>query len=193
MKHASTTLISLCLIALPHLAFAHPWDIKSATPGFTSGLLHPLGYADHILAMLALGVWLYQQKQVIRGKVLCAILIAMLSGVTLAVYEVEIRDAESVLYFFTLAFGLSLSLKTNQKYLFILSGMFFSLFHGYVHALEIWLEPAVWCYSAGFFLSSCILIVSGMLISNAFNRYLILYNVTERRSAANQANKKQYF
>ncbi len=49
MKH----LLTLLAVLLPTAALAHPGH----EIGFGAGVLHPLGGADHILAMVGLGLW----------------------------------------------------------------------------------------------------------------------------------------
>jgi len=52
-RHCCRGLAIALLLPLP--AFAHP--LHGSAPGLAAGLLHPLGGLDHILAMLAVGVW----------------------------------------------------------------------------------------------------------------------------------------
>ena len=47
--------LALALAALPAAAFAHP-QVGSAT-GFLTGFLHPISGLDHIIAMVAVGLW----------------------------------------------------------------------------------------------------------------------------------------
>ena len=47
-------LFALIALAAPALAFAHPGHGDS---GLLNGLLHPITGLDHILAMLAVGLW----------------------------------------------------------------------------------------------------------------------------------------
>ena len=48
--------LGLALLFLPTAALAHPGVFGSGS-GFVGGLLHPLGGPDHVLAMLAMGLW----------------------------------------------------------------------------------------------------------------------------------------
>src|SRR5271166_6359195 len=47
--------LALAMAALPAAAFAHP-QVGSAT-GFLTGFLHPISGVDHIIAMVAVGLW----------------------------------------------------------------------------------------------------------------------------------------
>ena len=50
-----TRLIALALLLAPLPAFAHSGEVH--LQGFVVGLLHPVSGLDHILAMLAVGLW----------------------------------------------------------------------------------------------------------------------------------------
>ena len=52
------SLSALALLFTPTLAFAHPGH---GTSGLLAGLSHPLGGLDHLLAMLAVGLWAAQR------------------------------------------------------------------------------------------------------------------------------------
>lgn len=56
-KRALVALVA-CGLAAP--AFAHPGH--EAATGFVSGFLHPLSGLDHLLALLAVGMWSRQQR-----------------------------------------------------------------------------------------------------------------------------------
>ena len=49
--------LALLLALLPTAAFAHPGHGEAV--GFVSGFLHPMGGLDHILAMVAVGVFAF--------------------------------------------------------------------------------------------------------------------------------------
>src|SRR6185369_17277594 len=51
------TLLIAALVLTPMLAQAHP---NHGTAGFASGLAHPLTGFDHLLAMVAVGLWAVQ-------------------------------------------------------------------------------------------------------------------------------------
>ena len=49
------SLVLLWLVAWPATAFAHVRGGEAV--GFTSGVLHPISGLDHVLAMIAVGLW----------------------------------------------------------------------------------------------------------------------------------------
>lgn len=50
-------LVLAAALAAPAAAYAHPGHAGPEASGFTAGLLHPLTGADHLLAMIAVGLW----------------------------------------------------------------------------------------------------------------------------------------
>jgi urease accessory protein len=56
---SSLVLVPLFALALSSLAYAHPGHDAL---GLSGGILHPLTGLDHLLAMLAIGLWASQQK-----------------------------------------------------------------------------------------------------------------------------------
>src|SRR6185295_12960290 len=62
------TLGALALLLTPALAFAHPGHGDN---GLIAGISHPLGGLDHLLAMLAVGLWAAQQQGAARWALPC--------------------------------------------------------------------------------------------------------------------------
>lgn len=50
---------ALALLLTPAIAFAHPGHGDN---GLIAGISHPIGGIDHLLAMVAVGLWAAQQK-----------------------------------------------------------------------------------------------------------------------------------
>lgn len=79
-------------ISLP--ALAHPGHGGTEAAGFAAGFLHPLTGIDHLLAMLAAGIWSARQKD--DGKFLLpAFLAMMLAGALGAVAGLRIPGLEA--------------------------------------------------------------------------------------------------
>src|SRR6201995_5856255 len=89
-------LLATALVLVPTLAFAHP-GLPGHTHGFADGVLHPLTGIDHILAMVAVGLfaaqlggralWLVPATFV---AVMAAAGVAGMNGVTLPLTETGI-------------------------------------------------------------------------------------------------------
>ena len=65
------------LLLAPALAFAHPGHGDN---GLVAGISHPLGGLDHLLAMLAVGLWAAQQKGAARWALPCTFVTTLLLG-----------------------------------------------------------------------------------------------------------------
>ena len=58
MRHSTVKfLAAVLLLAASSTAFAHPGHNVS---GFAAGLMHPFSGLDHLLAMVAVGIWAAQ-------------------------------------------------------------------------------------------------------------------------------------
>lgn len=155
MKHPrSIALAVLCLFA--GSASAHTGN--HLVTGFTSGLSHPLLGLDHLLAMLAIGLWAAQQG----GRALWAVPAAFVGAMALgggmawtglALPQVETGIAASVLV-------LGLLIATRRQWA-VTVGMAvaagFALLHGYAHGLEMPQAASPASYALGFVLATVFL------------------------------------
>lgn len=157
---------TLLLLALTYCgaALAHPGHDHGAM----AGLLHPLTGIDHILAMLAVGLWGAQ----LGGRaqwLLPASFVAFLavggalgmSGAALPMVEAGI--ATSVLLL-GLLIGFAVRLKTLPAALIV--GCF-AVFHGYAHGTEMPAAGSAWLYGAGFVAASAALHGVGLGLGRA--------------------------
>lgn len=125
------------ILLLPNLAQAHP-GIPGHAHGVANGLTHPLTGLDHILAMVAVGVWAAQRG----GRSLWAVPLTFVTvmalggllGMTGGVLPfAEAGIALSVLILGVLiAGGARLSLSASA----VIVGTF-ALFHGFAHGAEM--------------------------------------------------------
>lgn len=162
MKHISK--IGYLLFFVPSLLFAHTGVDHSS--GILHGMFHPLSGIDHLLTMLAVGLWAYQ----IGGRAIWFIpltfVCSMIFGFTLSFYGIYMPLVE---------FGIMLSV--------IVSGLFiaysykipvyegsiiiavFAMLHGYAHGMEISNSIQSLTYILGFSFSTVVLHSLGVLIS----------------------------
>lgn len=105
MKNIKQCLTALAALALSLPAAAHPGHAET---GFSAGFLHPLTGIDHLLALLAVGLWSRQQQGKGRGAVLPpAFLLMMALGAStgLALPALETSVAATVLLLGALTAG----------------------------------------------------------------------------------------
>lgn len=165
-------MLSLAVLAQPIVAAAHPMHWASESIGFFSGLSHPLTGSDHIITMLAVGFWLSQTSRH-TTKILPFVFMAlMLIGCGLSIIPIEIAHAENIMNLSALFLGLMLATgyKASSLTATLIVGNL-ALFHGYVHAYDIWLDVDGLSYTVGFSLTTLALIAMGIAIRIMVNRF----------------------
>ncbi len=154
-------LSALILAAGTTLAEAHTG--VGSTAGFMHGFGHPLGGLDHILAMVAVGLFAAR----LGGKALWlvpgAFVGMMAAGGILGIMGVnvplvELGIAASVI---VLGAAVALQLKVSTVLAMGLVG-FFAIFHGHAHGAEMPVETSGLAYAAGFMLATALLHVAGI-------------------------------
>lgn len=160
------SLYALALFLTPAVAFAHPGHDHA---GLLAGLSHPLLGLDHLLAMLAVGLWAAQQQGATRWALPLAFVASMLLGGLLGFAGVEIPLLETGIAGSLLAFGLlvAVAARLPQAVTLGLTGLF-ALSHGVAHGLELPALASPWTYAAGFVAATAALHACGY----ALVRYL---------------------
>ncbi|CAD6880978.1 HupE-UreJ family metal transporter [Methylomonas albis] len=159
----------LTLLALPQVGNAHPWHWPDETVGFLNGLIHPLESSDHILTMLAVGLWLARYSRLGSCFMAMFFVALMLLGGSLGFVSIEIIHAEIAMYLSVLVLSVMLVLerKVSLPVGVILVGSV-AVFHGYEHAYDMWLDIDAIAYTAGFALATVSLLAIGIATSWLF-------------------------
>jgi urease accessory protein len=164
----SRLLAVLSLLLVSGSAFAHPGH----GGGLLAGLVHPYSGLDHMLAMMAVGLWAAQQKSPgAIWKIPLAFVSAMLVGGILgyagmALPHVEAGIAVSVLVLgLLIAFTLSLPTMAAMSIVAV-----FALFHGVAHGAEMPLASNLASFAAGFALSTLSLHGIGLSVGYLIRR-----------------------
>jgi urease accessory protein len=153
---------TLALLALPAMAFAHPGHGQ----GLLAGAGHPLSGLDHLLAMVAVGLWAAQQEGRGRWALPCTFLVAMLVGGALGFAGVDLPGLESGIAASVLALGLAVALAVRPPLpLAIIATAGFALCHGMAHGLELPAMASAWTYAAGFIAATAALHASGYALA----------------------------
>lgn len=148
------------LIASAAPAFAH---LNPAEHGsFAAGFSHPLFGLDHILVMIAVGLWAAQ----IGGRALWVVPTAFVSmmavGFALAVAGVGLPFVEPAILASVVALGLlvAMAVRLDTAASAAIVGVF-ALFHGHAHGAELGSAGAL-AFSVGFILATAALHVAGI-------------------------------
>jgi len=148
----------------PAVAHAHPghdghdfgWD-------FSSGFGHPLFGWDHLLAMLAVGLWAAQLGGRARWLVPTTFVVLMVTGAAVARQGLAVSGVEQVIATSVLIFGLLLATAATLS---VTAGMalvgLFAAFHGYAHGAEMPADSQALSYGAGFVLATALIHAAGV-------------------------------
>jgi len=159
-------LAGLAILVMPSAAQAHA--ALGDAGGFTAGFLHPFGGMDHLLAMVAVGLWgaFLRRPLVVVLPIVFPTFMALgaVAGMaTVPIPAIEVGIALSLVF---LGLAVLLALKAPVWAACCLVGAF-GLFHGYAHGQELPLsaEPAAYC--TGFVLATGLLHAAGIGLGEA--------------------------
>jgi len=158
MKRILVTGAMLAAGTLPAFAHLNPGEHGS----FMAGFSHPLFGLDHILAMVAVGLW----AALLGGRsvwlVPSAFVATMLIGFAAALAGISLPFVEPVIAASVVVIGL-LALVALQVPTAVGMAMvgFFALFHGYAHGGELG-EAGAWQFGVGFAIATALLHAAGV-------------------------------
>jgi urease accessory protein len=157
----------LIVLVAPTFAFAHPGHGGN---GFAPGLTHPFTGLDHLLAMLAVGLWAVQLDRRARWPIPLTFIAMMIAGGILARFQFGLPLVQSGILASILIIGLMLlfALKLPLTVGAALAGAF-ALFHGYAHAIEMPAGAGAITYTIGFVTATTLLICVGMVVGQVFS------------------------
>ena len=152
-----------CVLAILALDSASAHTGVGATAGFAHGLNHPLSGLDHILAMLAVGLF----AAMLRGRALWLVPLSfvamMIAGCAfgLAGMMVPVPELGIGLSVIVLGIVVALGVRMPLAGAMALAG-FFAIFHGYAHGAEMPGTASGLTYAAGFTLATAALHAAGV-------------------------------
>lgn len=151
------------LLMLPAAAWAHPHPHAAFHgTGFVDGLMHPLSGADHLAAMVAVGLW----AALTGGRALWAYPMAFVAAMVLAglagAGQAPLPVVEPVILASVIVIGAAAALALRLPMAAAFAALaLFGAAHGYAHGVE---GPTVMGYPAGFMLATLGLHVTGLAI-----------------------------
>jgi urease accessory protein len=157
-------LLAVALVALPTAALAHTGH--GDTSGFVHGFTHPVGGIDHILAMVAVGIFAF----VLGGRALWLVPLSFVgmmavgfllgtSGVTLPYSELAIA-LSSIVIGGVAALGRRMPVIAAMA---LVGG--FAIFHGWAHGAEMPADAGALTYALGFVAATALLHAAGIAAS----------------------------
>jgi urease accessory protein len=155
------------VLALAPWAAAHPGHDgdHGLTWDFSGGLAHPFSGTDHLLAMLAVGLWAAQLGGRARWLVPSAFVGVMTLGAALGHAGLAFSGLEQGIAASVLVLGLLIarSVKLPVTAGMMLVGIF-ALFHGLAHGTEMPATAGGLSYGAGFVVATALLHVTGLAL-----------------------------
>ena len=154
------------LVTTPAFAHLDP----EAHGSFAAGLSHPVFGADHILAMVAVGLW----AAVLGGRAVWALpsafVAAMVAGFIASVGGMPLPFVEPMILVSVFVLGLAVAL-TLRLPVATAAGIVgaFGLFHGHAHGGELGTAAAL-AFGAGFAVSTAVLHGLGVAVALAAGR-----------------------
>jgi urease accessory protein len=166
LKAVTLALLGASLATSP--AFAHLDPVAHGS--FAAGATHPLFGADHVLAMVAVGLW----AAMLGGRAIWAVpatfVGVMALGFLASALGLPLPFVEPAILASVVGLGLLVALAIPVQ---VGAGMaivgFFALFHGHAHGSEIGEAGAV-AYAAGFAVATVLLHAAGVAAGMGFGK-----------------------
>lgn len=166
MKTVSRALLFLILLS-PSAALAH--TVAGAAHNFEHGFLHPFGGLDHLLAMIAVGVFAAH----LGGRALLLVPLSFVAvmalGGVIGFAGINLPYVEAAIALSVVVLGLFIALRTKMSMTAaaLVVGTF-ALFHGHAHGAELPDGDAPFAYAAGFLIATALLHAAGIALGIGF-------------------------
>lgn len=162
MTRLSPPLLALALL-WPGVAFAHVDGAVSG--GFASGLLHPVTGLDHVVAMIAVGLWGAQLGAPAIWALPVTFPLVMAFGGMLGLLGVDLPGVEIGIALSAVALGALILVEARPPlWLGAVVVGTFAIFHGHAHGTELPDGATGLVYSVGFVIATGCLHAIGIAI-----------------------------
>jgi urease accessory protein len=166
------SILRFCTAAIAFLPVAASAHVGVGdTQAFTHGFLHPLNGIDHILAMVAVGLFAAQ----LGGRALWLVPLTFVSVMALAgiagMTGVKLPFVEIGIGMSVVVLGLAVAFQLNVPTLLAMSLVgFFAIFHGYAHGAEMAESVSGLAYGVGFICATALLHAIGIGLGLAIGK-----------------------
>jgi urease accessory protein len=157
-------LTPLFLLVLAAPAFAHSGE--GVAGGFISGFLHPLAGPDHVIAMVAVGLWGAFLGRPALWLLPVVFPLVMAFGGALGVLGVPLPGVEIGIALSAVVLGamVAFAVKPPLWVAAVIVGAF-AIFHGHAHGTELPEAASPIAYSLGFVIATGLLHAAGIALS----------------------------
>lgn len=174
--------LAALITLIPTAAFAHVG--QGGSDGLVSGFVHPLGGLDHVLAMVAVGVF----AAVLGGRALWLVPASfvgmMLAGFGLGANGVALPMVELGIALSSIVIGGAAALGRPMPVAAAMALVgTFAVFHGHAHGAEMPANALGFEYAAGFLLATAALHLAGIGAAMGVSRLVGRYGRTAAQVA----------
>ncbi|WP_456639746.1 HupE/UreJ family protein [Bradyrhizobium sp. USDA 10063] len=150
-------------LVLPQAAFAH--EQVGVGGGLVGGFLHPLTGIDHLIAMVAVGIWGAQLGAPAIWVLPITFPLVMAIGGVLGILHAPLPMPEVMIALSALILGAAVAVRMRLPFA-AAAGIVavFAIFHGYAHAVELPKSANPLAYGVGFVVSTGLLHLCGITI-----------------------------
>jgi urease accessory protein len=151
------------LVAMTGAAAAHPGHADAN--GFARGFMHPIGGLDHVLAMVAVGLY----AALLGGRALWLVpatfvgVMALGGAAGAAGYSLPYTEIGIALSVVVLGLAVALRISVPTLAAMALAGVL-AVFHGHAHGAEMPQNLSGYEYAAGFMLATALLHCAGIAL-----------------------------
>ena len=157
----ASLLILILSMAKPTVLFAHIHGAE--TFGFTSGFEHPISGLDHILAMVAVGIWGAQLGGPAIWLLPVIFPIVMAFGGMLGLIGINLPGIELCIALSAVALGFAVFREARPRlWIAAIIVGFFAIAHGHAHGTELPERASGVLYSIGFVIATGLLHALGI-------------------------------
>ncbi|MHB1224660.1 MAG: HupE/UreJ family protein [Gemmatimonadaceae bacterium] len=160
--------VLLLLTASPALAHTGIGPVH----GMAHGLVHPLGGWDHLLAMVAVGLWAAQRSGRAVWSIPAGFLLGMVGGGALGMTGVALPAVEAGILLSVMILGALVAAAVRPPLAAsLLLVALFGMLHGHAHGAEMPAAVSALSYAIGFCGATALLHASGALAALGLRRY----------------------
>jgi urease accessory protein len=169
-RKAFRLLVTAALLLAPSIAFAHPGH--GAESSLLAGFIHPFGGIDHLLAMIAVGLFAAHLGGRAFWAVPASFVAVMALGGILGAAVVSLPFVETAIALSVLVFGIVIFTEMAPPVLAAMALVgIFAAFHGYAHGSEMPVNASAIDFGIGFMAATALLHGFGITLGLAIGRF----------------------
>jgi urease accessory protein len=164
MTQSIRPFLFLALLVFPAFAFAHT-ESGASSAGFFTGMMHPISGLDHVVAMVAVGLWGAQLRAPALWVLPVAFPLIMAFGGAAGAVGIDLPYTEIGIALSGLFLGSMVLFNVRMPlWAALIPVGIFAIFHGHAHGTEMPGFAVPLLYAAGFVIATGLLHLCGIAI-----------------------------